>query len=173
MEKIKNYNNETINNNIKIINELDLNWSNEKIKSMNIDIIYINIILSLIKKNKLDNYEYTLNIIKQLEIEYIDITKTMFDEIKCFLENEKIIINKYYIENIEDLFNIQNINFYYILVKYILKNPIYIYQINLLIKIRNNILKINKKNSIIIYLNNINTINNDIKERLKFIEINY
>ena len=166
MEKIKNYNNETINNNIKIINELDLNWSNEKIKSMNIDIIYINIILSLIKKNKLDNYEYTLNIIKQLEIEYIDITKTMFDEIKCFLENEKIIVNKYYIQDIEDLFNIQNINFYYILVKYILKNPIYIYQINLLIKIRNNILKINKKNSIIIYLNNINTINNDIKERL-------
>ena len=37
---------------------------------------------------KLENYEYILNILKQLDIENINITETMFNELNKFLNNE-------------------------------------------------------------------------------------
>ena len=60
----------------------------------------------------------------------------MFDEISSILNT-----NEYYIiKNLEDLYNENKINFYYILLKYILKNSIYIYKIPILLQIKNLIL---------------------------------
>ena len=89
----------------------------------------------------------------------------MFEKIKFVFENNKDIKNKYLIDNLEDLYNDKKINFYFILIKYIIKDLKFIYQINFLLKLKNNILKIFKSNPNKIISNNIK--NNNIKRRLE------
>ena len=70
----------------------------------------------------------------QLDLENIDINEFMFNKLSKILEDEKYI-EKYKISNInDDLFNEKKINFHYILLKYILKNSIFIYQFKLFFK---------------------------------------
>ena len=54
----------------------------------NIDYLYIQIIIALIKENKFEDYNYCNDIIEQLDLKYIDITETMFIELSKFLNNE-------------------------------------------------------------------------------------
>ena len=129
------------------------NENNEIIKNDNlykkkkIDLIYSDIIINLIKGNKIDDYENTYNIINQLDLENINITKTMFDELSEALNINEDYIKKYIIKEIKDLYNKDIINFYYILFKYILKNSIYIYHIPFLSEIRKNVLKFFRQDS--------------------------
>ena len=111
-----------------------------------IDKIYSDIIIKLIKENKIDDYENTYKIINELDLENINITKTIFEELSKTLNINEDYIKKYIIKEIKDLFNDNIINFYYILFKYILKNPIYIYNIPLLLEKRKNIIKLKKTN---------------------------
>ena len=168
IEKIESENNKIIKDNINNFNkEFNLEWKEEQIKSKKIDEIYLKIIKSLIEKNKFDKYEYIYNIIKELDLELIDITKTIFDGIHDIIKRKE---NQYLISNNEDLFNNKKINFYYILLKYILKNSIFIYQINFLMKTRKYIIKLIKSNKS--YINEIlfsKDIYENIKERLKYI----
>ena len=85
------------------------------------------------------------NIIIQLDLESIDITKIIFDGIHDILENKENIF-KYIILDNDDLFDNSKINFYYILLKYILKKSIFIYQIDFLMKTRGIIIKLIKSN---------------------------
>jgi len=62
-------------------------------------------------------------------MENIYITKTMFDEINRLFGNEKFKNYYYNIISFRDLNNTRITNFYFLLFKYILKNPIYIYHI--------------------------------------------
>ena len=119
--------------------------------------MYIEIIVALIKQKKLEDFEFTFDIIKQLNFENIDITKIMFDKLYEILNNNEYYINDYIISNGKDLYNEKKLNFYFILINYILKNPIYLYQIPFLIKT----------------INNVNTIlkNNDCLHRIKSINI--
>ena len=114
---------------------------------MKIDEIYIYIINMLIKTNRIDDYEYTYKIIQELDLENIDLTKTMFEELSKTLNNKEYIKNYKIIEENNIKFNEKIINFYYILFKYIIKSIIYLYNNNLLLKTRNNFLKIIKNNS--------------------------
>ena len=143
--------------NIKNSKESDLNI-NEKI-----DKIYSNIIIKLIK-NKKDDYENTYKIIykiiNELDLENINITKTIFEELSKTLNTNEKYIKKYIIKEIKDLDNHNIINFYYILFKYILKNPIYIYNIPLLLEQRKNIIKFIKTNK---------NYENDNKQKFKYI----
>ena len=140
-----------IKNNINIFNEIKLNINEKDIISKKIDEIYIGIIKALFKLKKIDDYSYTSNIINQLDLQNIYITQTMYNGIYELLKSNEDYINDYIINNKEDLFNEKKINFYYILLKYILKNSIYIYHIPFLIDTRKNILKIIKSKE---YLNN-------------------
>ena len=63
-------------------------------------------------------------------VESIDITNIIFNE----LDNNEDIKKKYIISNCEDLLDDNKINFYYILLKYILKESNLIYKIKYLIK---------------------------------------
>ena len=74
----------------------------------------------------------------------------MFKELKKILSLDLNYINDYIISKKEDLYNVKKINFYYILIKYILKDSIYIYQIPFMIKTRKIILKNLNKLSFII-----------------------
>ena len=99
-------------NNIK-----ELNLSIKEMKSKTVDKIYLEIIISLIK-NKFEDVEQLENILKQLDIELINITQIMFNEIKALLDNKESDINKYLISK-ENLFDDKKINLYYILIKYL------------------------------------------------------
>ena len=168
LKKIETANEKIIKDNINIFNKLGLKWSDKDIKSKKIDEIYSDIIISLIKIIKLRDYEYIYNIIFQLDLESIDITKKMFDKINNFFENEDKEYNiiEYYISKNEDLYDNKKINFYYILLKYILKNSIFIYQINFLLITRKFLIKLIKSKTFDIeklYENNTN------KRKIEFI----
>ena len=133
LEKIKNGNLNLIEKNLYIFKNINLNYNLKDIKKKNIDEIYIDIIEALIINNKIKDYEYTYNItyniIRQLNLESIEITEeNIFNRIKNILDKTNNYINQYLISEEEDLFNSIKIDFYYILLKYILKSPIYIYQ---------------------------------------------
>ena len=94
-------------NNINILKELNLTI--KEIKSKTVDKIYLEIIISLIK-NKFEDDEYIENILKQLDIESINITQIMFNKIKALLDNKESDINKYLISK-DDLFDNRNNKF--------------------------------------------------------------
>ena len=77
LNEIVNNSLENINNNSKEFIKMELN--SKVIKSQKIDEIYCNIINALINTNI--NYEYTYEIIKELDLENIFITKAMFDQL--------------------------------------------------------------------------------------------
>ena len=124
--------------NENIYDEFNLGLNINNCKEINMDKIYINIIQSLIRGKKLEN---SFNILKKLDFEKITFTKEMIEEIL-----KEDYINEYNILDINDFLNIEKLNFYYILLKYILKNPYYIYQVSFLCKIRIIIIKIIKSN---------------------------
>ena len=139
--KIENENKNIIKNNIKVFNTINLDLDEKNIESIKIDESYILLIKSLIINRIFDDYEYTCNILNQIELIKINLTKDMFDELFTILDEKKEYIIEYLILEKEDLFNEKKINFYYILLKYILKNPIYIYQFKFLLKTKKIILE--------------------------------
>ena len=157
IEKIKTENKNIIDRN-NIFHNLNLN----------IDEIYGEIIISLIKDGKLEDYDYAYDIINQLDLQSIDITQCIFKKIKEeLLLNNNRYISKYLISKKEDLFNDKIINFYYILIKFILKDSIFIYQIDLLYKLRKYIIKLIKSENLL--SSKIENMNNNNKERLEYI----
>ena len=140
---------------IKTTNKIDINKlkelnliSEDNIENNeNIDDIYIDIINSLIENDNLSNYEYYIKIMEQIDLENIDIIKSIYDKLSKILDINSKYITKYKISDINDLLNEKIINFYFILFKYILKNTLYLYHIPLLLKSRTNILKTIKINS--------------------------
>ena len=144
LDEIKHYNLNIIKDSIFNLKECNFNINEKELLLRNIDIIYIDLIRGIIKNNKMDNYEYILDIMNQLDLENIDLTKNMFNGITEILNMKNKYINKKMINNINDILCEDKINFYYILLKYILKNSIYIYQIPFLIKTKYNIIKILK-----------------------------
>ena len=150
LNDIEKENEVIIDKNIKIFNEKGLNLAKEDIISINskkLDEIYIKIIIELIKQKKFEDFEYINKIINELDLENINITKIMFDELSKFLYFNEKYINDYMINSADDLLNKKNINFYYILFNKIIKNSIYIYQNSFLYNIRKSIINILKSDS--------------------------
>ena len=146
---------DNIEQNAKIIN-----LSKDDIISKNIDEIYIQIIIALIENNNFENDDI-INIMNELCLESINITETMYNKLSEFLNiNESV--RKYEILNVNSLFEIKIINFYYILFKYILKNSYYIYNNSFLLKARKKILSFIKNKSLL-------EIKSENKEKLEFI----
>ena len=139
--KIENENKNIIKNNIEVFNTINLDLDEKNIESIKIDELYMLLIKSLIINRIFDDYEYACNILIQIELIKINLTKDMLDELFKFLDEKEEYIIEYLISEKEDLFNEKKINFYYILLKYILKNPIYIYQFKFLLKTKKIILE--------------------------------
>ncbi len=136
IDDIKNKNIVLIKNNNSILNKFNL--EDKDFINKSIEAIYIDIIKTILHECK--DYRYIYDVINELDLEKIDITNSIFKELSTMLSNDKSIIKKS-IMNINDLFNEDKIEFYYILLKYLLKNPCYIYQIPFLINTRKFILK--------------------------------
>ena len=106
--------------------------------------IYLIIIKYLIENSKLEDSDFTENIINQIELESIILTKFMLSELITILTKEKEYIKNYKIGNFDDIFNEKIINFYYNLIKYIIKQNLYIYQIPFLFETKKSILNLIK-----------------------------
>ena len=158
-----------IKKNIMIIKEINPYLSEEIIYDMNIDQLYTHIITFLIKRNKFHDYDFCYDIIKQLELEYIEIyfleSESLFKQILEVLDTKNDFIKIYVIRNFEDIKDNKKINFYFILLNYILKSPIYIYQIPLLFQLHNKIIEFIKTED----FSSITFDSNNMKERFEFI----
>jgi hypothetical protein len=136
LKQIENECKKIIINNSIISIELEININSESNTIFvrdSIDKIYIKIIIKIIKdlleQKQFEHYEKILK--NQLDLEKINLTKAMHEELNSFLNNTNYI-NNYIISNINDLYNEDKINFNYILLKYIIKNSIYEYDNKLL-----------------------------------------
>ena len=141
IKKIEKENDKIIEENIihlkEDINEdMDINY----IKSKNIDEIFIDIIISLIKNKKFSNYEETSKILESIDFKNIELNELMLEKLSKILNSNEDYINECMISNINDLFQYKIINFHYILLYYIIKNSMYIYQIQFLSLTRKNII---------------------------------
>ena len=165
IERIENENKKIINDNIHIFNELGIDWKFEDMELIKVDEIYANIIIALIIKSKFEEYQNIYSIIKQLNLESIDITNIIYDKINNILESNEIIKNKYLISKTEDLNDEKKINFYFILFKYILKNSYLIDKIKIILESKKNII-----NSNIFYSLKINDLNENIKDKLIYLK---
>ena len=153
-------------NNVNFFKEIKLNYDSRKIILKNIEEIYKDIIFNIIKYNKFEDIENIIDNLNQLDIEKIDIFRNNFNELSKILNPNENIINQYIINDINDLFKVKNINFYYILFKYILKNSMYIYQIDFLYKNRKKILQNIKEINLEEYENKIK--DEKLKEKFEY-----
>ena len=164
LKEIKEKNKIYITNNIKLFKKYNLNLKN--IEEISLESLYLNILIELIKNKKLENYDFIFDILTKLDLENIDLNQNMLKEIKNILDDERYI-NDYKMNNIEDFFFENKINFYYILIKYIFKNSFFIYNIPLLYNTRNKVIEIikNKKEEFLSLYNNINF---DLVKRINY-----
>ena len=169
INKIEDSNKMEIHKNISILKNFGLTYSFSDIININIDRLYIEIIFGLIKTNKFDNYNEALSIIEQLDLENICITKAMMDEFPRVFNYDFYYIKLYMTLKIDDLNNEKKINFYYFLLKYILKNSFFIYNIPLLLLTRNVLIKIIKKEEYLIKLISLNFNDTDTKKRMEYV----
>ena len=158
-----------IQQNLKEIETFGIKFDKYDIFEIGIDNIYANIIKELIKNNRFSDYDFTCKIFDEIKLDKIYITKNIFDELKEVLSNEKEYIQPYLIKSIEDIFQISKINFYYILLKFIIRNSFYIFQIPLLLKTRN-ILKLIIKEDLdnLCYYRLIHEKNKEINDRVNY-----
>ena len=164
LKEIEENNKKIIEENLVVFEEFKLDWNQEYFESKKIDELFIEFILSLIKKN---SYNDILNIVQELDLKNINFSKKMKDKLFIFL-NDNNNMKNYNIKTINDLFNEDKLNFYFILFKYLLKNYIYIYQNNFLNGTRKAIINLINSNKDEI-LDKYHNSNDKIKEQLKFI----
>ena len=115
-----------------------------------------------ISSNNLDIENIYIRIIKSL-------TKKMYLSILSLLDSDQEFdyINKYKIKKIDDLYDENLINFYYLFFKYIYKNQIYIYNSPFFFKTRKLILNIIKYNGD--KLSSFPLLNNEVQKRLNYV----
>ena len=169
-EKVNKINNEIENefqNNInKFKKEFNIN-NEEKLSEKKIGDLFCQIIISLIKSNEFNNYNYLYNIFHEIELEKIDIGNIILKHLQETLKENNDYMKKFIIKTEEDLYDEKKINFYYLLFKFILKNEFFIYQISLLLETKKIIIELIKfkkiKNSKIKHLSN------ETIERFKYV----
>ena len=164
IEIIKDEIDEIIKNNIDVFKDLNLNIKEDNIKSLKNDNIYCDIIISLIKQNKFGEYNYLYNLMQEMGLEHINIGTKILEPLKDTLDKKNDFMKEYLIQGKEYLYNEATINFYYILLKFVLKSSIFIYQIPFLIETRGIILNMIKLNKI-----SYDNLDNEILERLKYV----
>ena len=107
----------------------------EDVIENSIDKLYMDLILRVIS-NESFSFEFIYHIIDILELENINITEKMYKIFVDLINSDENTFEKYYIQKLEDLINIKKIHIYYIILKYILKNQIFIYDIPFLLNTR-------------------------------------
>ena len=79
LDRIENENIDNIKNNLEILKELNCNYGLNDLKDTKIDNIYLAILISLIKQNKFNDYNSIEEILNQINLDSINITKAMLE----------------------------------------------------------------------------------------------
>ena len=114
-----------------MLKEIELSLDENDILKKKIDEIYIEIINALISSKKIEDFEYAYNVLEQLDLKSISLTKTIFDG---FMNGQNF--EDYEINNIEDFNDEKKVNFNYLILEFIFKNSVYIYNVPFLLKAR-------------------------------------
>ena len=125
--------------------DIDLDKLYDEDKTI-IEVIYSNIIKTLIKEDKLNLSNETLDFLEELEIKDLRLTPIIVNGLLKVFDEEKNTC-EYKIENFRDLENKKKLIFYQMLFEYILKDSIYIDYIPFLTKTRQSIIEIIRKNN--------------------------
>jgi hypothetical protein len=149
VDELRNENEKIIQDNIGDLKKLDSIFTVDYIKNEKLDELYINIIGKLITSKKFEDNDYISDIMIQLDMENIHLSNEMFEKLSKFLIESNL--EEYAISKKEDLDNEKKINFYYILFKYVLKNPFFLYRNDFLIKARKVIIELLRKIDIILF----------------------
>ena len=155
-----------IRNSFNFPSELNMNINEKLIKDNNIEEIYLNIILSLLENEKLEDIKYASNVFEQLGLKTINITEKIYNELKEIFGSEKNYIKKYMIRNFEDIYDEKKINFYFIIFNYIFKDILYLYNIPFLHNLKRTLLKI--VNSESDRVSNFDIKDSELRNRLEF-----
>ena len=155
-----------IRNRFNFLGELNMNINEALIKDNNIEEIYLNIIISLLEKEKLEDYEYASNIFDQLGLKTINITENIYNELKKIFDSDENYIKKYIIRNLEDLCDEKKINFYFIIFNFIFKDTLYLCNIPFLYNLKTTLLKIVKSESGKLF--NLDIKDSELRNRLKY-----
>ena len=83
--------------------------------------MYVDIIKDLIINEELNGTEKTFSIFQQLDLENIHLNDYMKGEVNNVLNEGEEYVKKYKIENLDDFSDTEKINFFYYLLKYIIK----------------------------------------------------
>ena len=126
---IEKENKEIIKNNLDLFKDLNLKYNYDNFCEAKIDYIYMEIITALIKEKKYEDFQYCEDLLIELDMKRINITKTIFDGISELLEKTLFKKPEFNLENIEP-----QINFFNILIKFIFKNSFYPYRIKFFMK---------------------------------------
>ena len=158
-----------IQNHISFIKENFPELKGDNIYEMSIEKIYIDIIIYIIKNNKLSDYDSCYDIIEQIDLELIDIqfmeSEIKFNKILEVLDIKNDYIKNYVINYFEDIKDENKINCYYILMKYFFKSSIYIYYIPLLFQVHKKIIEFIKTKD----FSSITFEKQSIKERFEYV----
>ena len=123
--QIKNNNKKIIKDNIEYLKSINLNWDEDYILKEGIDQLYTEIFIWLLKENKIIEYEYTKNFLDILEFDSINISQKVINVLSDNSNEE--FIRKYLINKNDNMLNEGQINFYYFLIKYIIKDSYNLY----------------------------------------------
>ena len=129
LNNYKNSDNEDESIDENLISELEEKINVHIKKDIN---IFMDIIISLIKNDKLTDFDLSKEIFEQINLDAIYIPfvqKNLLDKIQDVLNTNNDYIKKYIIQNIDDLHNQKKVNFIYMILKYIFKDSFYIYNI--------------------------------------------
>ena len=100
---------EIIDQNMEIFRELNIECKKNEIYDCKIDNLYKEIILSLIKENRFNDYIFCKDIIEQLDLENINITKSIYKGLYFYFNSNNLFLEQY---NINDLKDEKKINIY-------------------------------------------------------------
>ena len=128
LKKIKNKYIDTINKNLRIFNDtFKFEYNIKSFLNKKIDEIYVEIIISLIKKNEFDNIEFYNEIIEQLNLDSINITEEMFVGLSKEIDSGKNeFLEEYIIETNKDCIDHNKVLNFYVILFNIVNNPSYI-----------------------------------------------
>ena len=160
MNKIEDFNKKVIKENIETLKEYNLN--EKDIYQKHIENIYLEIIKILIKKPKIDK-----DVIIDLEFESLPFNN-IINELNKIIDKKEEYIEQKEINIFDDLFS-DKMAFYYFLIKYIFKNPFFIYQNAFLNETRKKIFNLIKTNMNLFYQKIENFNGGDLK--LKVVEV--
>ena len=112
LQKIEKENSLYFKNNLKILNQLKVEINLDNLQSITAEEIYIKIITSIIQKFNFKKHENLyFNIVKLLELDSINLSEPMINQILKILDLKESYVNKNIIKHSDDLIIPEKINY--------------------------------------------------------------